>query len=86
MISTKTSTHKTPPHEFQATEDTEEDPVIPYPTNYLNINHETPTEQAQAPEEPPEDLTTVAVQPPMTEKNRPHQPSTGVRRSARVLT
>ena len=34
-----------PPHEFQATEETEEETFTSYPKIDLNINHKTPTEQ-----------------------------------------
>ena len=34
---------KDPPHKFQATEETEEDPVIPDPIIDLGINNKTPT-------------------------------------------
>ena len=75
-----------PPCKFQETEEIEEEPVIKDPRIELNINHETPTGQVQAPKEPPEDPITVAVQPPTTETNTPHQPSAGVRRYSRVIT
>ena len=61
---------------------------MPYPNIDLDINHETPTEQVQAPKEPPEDPITVTVQPPITtdETNIPDQPITGVRISDRLIT
>ena len=37
------------PHDLQATEEADEEPVIPYPKIHLNINHETPKEQVQTP-------------------------------------
>ena len=77
-----------PPREFQATEEAEQDPVILYPNIFLGVNHETPTEQVQVPEEPPEDTITSAVQPPMTteDTNRPDHPSSEVRIYPRVRT
>ena len=44
-----------PPHKFQATYETEEEPVILYPNIDPDINHYTYTEQVQAPNESPED-------------------------------
>ena len=75
------------PHcKLQAIEEIEEEPVITDRKIDLNINHETPTEQVQAPEEPPAYLITVTGQPPMTETNITHQPRSGVRISSRVRT
>ena len=75
------------PHcKLQAIEEIEEEPVITDRKIDLNINHETPTEQVQAPEEPPAYLVTVTGQPPMTETNITHQPRSGVRISSRVRT
>ena len=51
-----------PHHKNQATQDSYEDQVIPNPNIYLVINHGTPKEQVQAPEEPPADTIKVKVQ------------------------
>ena len=77
-----------PPHKFQATEEAEEEPVITYPNIGLNINHETPIEQIQAPKEPPKDTITVTFQPTtITEDtNRPDHPRTVICRSDIVRT
>ena len=74
-----------PPHEFQEIEKTEEEPVIPDPKIDLNINHETPTEKLNT-EEQPEYHISIAVQPPMNKKNRPHHPIAVVHKYAGVRT
>ena len=43
--SNKNQAPQDPPHESQATEETEKEPVITYPKFDLDINHKTPTEQ-----------------------------------------
>ena len=84
MITTENQFPQDPTHEFQATDEAEEEPLITDPNIDLDIDHQTPTEQVQAPEEPPEDPITVKVQPPTTETNRADHPSAGVLRSSRV--
>ena len=41
MTAKKQSPHD-PPHNFQETEETDEEPAIPYPKIDLNSNHKTP--------------------------------------------
>ena len=84
MITTENQFPQDPTHEFQATDEAEEEPLITDPNIDLDIDHQTPTEQVQAPEEPPEDPITVKVQPPTTETNRADHPSAGVLRSSIV--
>ena len=44
----KNQSPQDPTHELQATEDSEEDPVIPDNSVSLNIKHEKPTEKVHA--------------------------------------
>ena len=50
-----------PPHQFQSTQDAEDDIVVPDPNIDLGINHETHTEQVQATKEPYKYPITVTV-------------------------
>ena len=52
LLIEKNQAPKDPTCEFQATEEVEEDPVIPYTNIGLDNNHETPTKQVQAPKDP----------------------------------
>ena len=84
----KNQSPKDPTNDLYGKKEAEEEPVIPDANIDLDINHRKPTEQVQAPKEPPEYPITVTVKPTTTteEKNRSNQISARVRRYARVRT